>query len=157
MSNHGLDIHLKKIGKNLIRTKVGDKFVSERIESENLLIGGENSGHIILNNYLNTGDGIFAAIKTIESMIINDNLEMTTFHKYPQILINTAVTNKKDLSLPPFCDIIREHEKKITNGRTIVRYSGTENLLRVMVEDANSHMTKLTAENLSKDLTAALN
>ena len=105
---------------------------------------------------VNTVD-VLTALKSLESMIISDNLKMHTFEKLPQILINSPVQNKKDLLQEPYCSIIKNNENKLKNGRVIVRYSGTENLLRVMAEDYDYNDTKLIAENLTKELVAALN
>lgn len=156
MTNHGLDLHLQKHDKKLIRTKVGDKYIAACLEQENLLLGGEASGHIIIKNYLNTGDGIFVALKVLESLIINGNLDMKTFIKMPHILINVPVEQKRDLSENPYLNIINQHEKKLKDGRLLVRYSGTENLLRVMVEDQSPEDASTLAQSLINELQLAL-
>jgi len=152
MTNYGLEIHFDKQNKKLIRTKVGDKFVSAELLKENLPIGGESCGHIILNDYLNTGDGIFVALKTLETIIHTNNWIMTSFEKLPQVIINIPVTNKKDLSLPPFSDIIEKQKKELIKGRAVIRYSGTENLLRIMTEDIEHKSALKVADNLAKQL-----
>jgi len=152
MSNHGFETHLKQNHKKLIRTNVGDKYVAAKMEQENILLGGEASGHIIIKNYLNTGDGAFVALKVLESIIINNNWEMKTFPKTPQLLINVPIAQKKNLDHPPYTTIINNHKAKLIDGRIVVRYSGTENVLRVMVEDQTQDSTQIIAKHLSQQL-----
>lgn len=156
MTNHGLEKFLHKNNKELIRTKVGDKYIAAELQAKNLPLGGEASGHIIIRDYLNTGDGIFVALKILETIIETNNWEMKTFTKTPQILINVPVEQKKDLSTTPYATIIKEHQGKLIDGRMVVRYSGTENLLRVMVEDQTEINAKTIAQNLSQELQKAL-
>lgn len=157
MSNHGFARFLEQQGKTLLRTNVGDKYVAQALEEHNLLLGGEQSGHIILRDYLNTGDGMFTALRLLETLCLTNNWTMDTFKPYPQILINVPVQEKKDLTQPPFSTIIQDHEKQLHGGRCVVRYSGTENLLRVMIEDDTlEHATSL-GNTLSNQLSQALN
>lgn len=152
MTNHGFEQHLNRNNKELIRTNVGDKYVAAKMEQENILLGGETSGHIIIRNYLNTGDGTFVALKVLESMIINDNWDMKTFHKTPQFLINVPIAQKKSLDHPPYNTIIKSYKTKLIDGRIVVRYSGTENVLRVMVEDQTENSAQTIAHHLSQQL-----
>ena len=156
MTNKGLEKFLKDHNKELIRTKVGDKYIAAKLNEENLLIGGETSGHIILKDYLNTGDGILVALKILKTIINSNNWDLDSFDKYPQFLINVSVKQKKDLSLSPFSKIISEEKNKLINGRTVIRYSGTENLLRVMVEDSKYDSAQKIATNLASKLQKAL-
>ncbi len=156
MSNQGLAVFLENNHKQLLRTSVGDKYVTEQLVQENLLLGGEQSGHIIMRDYLNSGDGIFTALRILETIIHTNNWDMTTFEKYPQILINIPITQKKDLHKPPFSSIIAEHESKLHSGRVLVRYSGTEPILRVMVEDCNKATVEQVSTGLAHDLEQAL-
>lgn len=155
MTNHGFSILLKELGKKLIRTDVGDRYVAEKLAQENLIIGGEPSGHVIINTYLNSGDGIFTALKVLESITITNNWNMDTFDKTPQICINIPISKKDDLSRECYVKLLNEAEKKLLNGRVIVRYSGTENLLRVMVEDQTEESAKNAAQILGDKLKAA--
>jgi phosphoglucosamine mutase len=98
------------------------------------LIGGEQSGHIIIKDYLGTGDGIVAALYTLQAMIETGNLAMETFTRYPQILSNYSVHEKKNLTLSPFREIIERSQASVGSGRLLVRYSGTESVLRIMAE-----------------------
>jgi len=157
ITNYGIEPYLAKIGKKLIRTKVGDKFVLKAMEENNLSVGAEQSGHVILRDYLNCSDGIFAAIRLIETMEITNNWKMQTFEKYSQKLINLPVKEKKDLNLNPFLQIITNHKKMVKNGRIIVRYSGTENVLRITVEEQNKNSAEKICVNLSKKLEKEIN
>lgn len=151
MSNQGLEEAVKKQNKEFIRTSVGDKHIAAKLEEEKLLLGGEPSGHTIMRDYLATGDGIFVALRVLEAMILNKNWEMESFEKFPQILINVPVANKRDLTQSPFKEIIKEQEERI-NGRILVRFSGTENLLRVMTEAKDLQEAKNIAETLANSL-----
>lgn len=152
MSNQGLELYLKNYDKILTRTAVGDKYIAEYLTSHNLLLGGEPSGHIILNNYLPTGDGIFTALKIAETVSLTDNWDMQTFIKFPQIIINIPVKYKKDLTMPPLSDVITASSSQLHKGRLIVRYSGTEPLLRIMVEDDTAEHAQLIGSMLSQKL-----
>jgi len=156
MSNKGLDVILQGLGKELLRTPVGDKYVVAKLEEKNLPLGGEASGHTVMRDYLATGDGLFVALKVLESMIINNNYDMVTFEKFPQILLNVPVFNKKNLKALPFAYIIDQHEKMLHNGRMIVRYSGTENVLRIMTEAESYDNALSVAHDLAEKLQAAL-
>ncbi|MCK4265324.1 hypothetical protein KAW80_03130 [Candidatus Babeliales bacterium] len=156
MTNYGFDKYLQDMDKMLIRTKVGDKYVSAKLEEKNLLIGGETSGHIIIRDYLPTGDGIFAALCTLESIIINKNYYMESFAKFPQVLINVPITKKDDLTKTLYSTLINEHQEKMKQGRIIVRYSGTENVLRVMTEDPSMQNAQSIAKSLANQLQKAL-
>lgn len=138
MSNEGLADHLRIQDKHLIRTPVGDKHISAYLQRHNLLLGGEQSGHIIMNDYLPAGDGIFTALSVLEAMLETNNTECDTFTHYPQILINIPVLKKQDLNHKPYAETIANYTEQLTNGRLEVRYSGTENLLRVMVESKDT-------------------
>jgi len=152
ITNQGFEQHLNNRGKKLIRTKVGDKFVATAMRKDNLLLGGEPSGHIVLGNYLHISDGIFAALKIIETMKITKNWDMETFKKYPQALINITVKEKKDLDAHPFTTIVAENKSRLKNGRIIVRYSGTQKLLRVMVEEESHDIANEVCAQLSNKL-----
>lgn len=157
MSNQGFEFHLNNHGKKLIRTAVGDKYVCASLVEQGLLVGGEPSGHIIARDYLNTGDGIFIALRVLESLIINDNWEMKTFEKFPQVLLNVPVLQKKDLTGNPCEQIISYWRKELHNGRIIIRYSGTENLLRIMIEDNDYQHAYAIGDQLAQQLLEVLN
>lgn len=152
MANQALEVFLKNQNKKLIRTAVGDKNIVLALQENNLLLGGEQSGHIILKNIINTGDGILVALKTIEAIQYNNNINLVTFEKYPQVLLTIPITIKRDLKSSPLCELIDKNSSNLKNGRVLVRYSGTENSLRIMVEDECEEKTRATANNLAQAL-----
>jgi len=140
MSNEGLARFLKVRKKQLLRTQVGDKYVADRLLTEQLVLGGEPSGHIILRDLVATGDGILVALKVLETIALTDNKNFETFQKYPQITTNLIVTKKEDLTCEPFSGYIRTVKNGLSSGRIEVRYSGTEPVLRIMAEaDTTEH------------------
>lgn len=152
MTNQGFDRHLIRTGRSLYRTPVGDKYVAAALHAEGGLLGGEKSGHIICSDYAMTGDGIFAALRVAESVVHTGNYAMDTFTHYPQLLINVPVVARRALDEEPFATLIRNSEAKLHNGRILVRYSGTELLLRVMVEDDEFEHAAYIGKELSESL-----
>lgn len=138
MSNYGLENYLIQNDKTLIRANVGDKWVYQELEKNNALLGGEQSGHIIMRDYLASGDGLYTALKICQTLELTQNWAMDTFQKYPQVLINVPILIKKDLSEKPLASLIEKYTDQIIAGRLIVRYSGTENVLRIMVEEKDA-------------------
>lgn len=153
MANQGLDTYLIKQNKTLERTAVGDKNVLKRMQELNCLVGGEPSGHIILRDFSQTSDGLFTALRLAQTII---HSPIKTFKNYPQVLINVPVKLKKDLSLNPYAGIIEKHQEQLIDGRLIVRYSGTEPVLRVMIEDQTKEHAQNIGALLSQELTATL-
>ena len=139
MSNIGLELALRKLGIALVRTKVGDKYVMEEMQKRDLSLGGEQSGHLIFSEHLFTGDGLITALSVLRTMASSGReladlaSELTT---YPQVLLNVRVKEKTDLaSIPDVAAVIADVERQLgADGRLLVRYSGTEPLLRVMLE-----------------------
>jgi len=156
MTNQGFAVYLQQKNKKLLRTAVGDKYISEQLIKNNMLLGGEQSGHIIMRDYMETGDGIFTALRILQSIMQSNNWCMETFTKFPQILINVPISIKKDLENPFFTHLIAQHEAQLHGGRLIVRYSGTESLLRVMVEDADWDTAQQVGTQLSQILAQQL-
>jgi len=152
MTNQGFEVYLKNSGKSLIRVPVGDKYITERLEQENITLGGEQSGHIIMRDYLPTGDGIYSALRVLQTLTITNNWEMETFKKYPQILVNIPVRIKKDLGIAPLEPLIQASQARLHRGRLVVRYSGTENFLRIMAEDDDLHHIQMIVTELSEKL-----
>lgn len=157
MTNQALECALEAQSRALVRAAVGDKYVFASLEHEQLLLGGENSGHIILKNYLSTCDAIFTSLMVLMSLMHQKNWDFITFEKFPQVLINVPVAQKRDLAAYPFQDIIQEYEQLLEHGRVLVRYSGTENLLRVMTEAPNHDYARQIAQVLAVKLQQALN
>ncbi len=157
MSNQGLEVHLNNFKKTLIRTPVGDRNVINEMNKHNALIGSEPSGHIILGDFSKTADGIFTALRIVESVILTGNWNLESFKKFSQHSVNLPINIKKDLNKEPFVSIIKKNEKQLTNGRIIVRYSGTEPVLRITTEGPDSNQTKEINMLLSQELLNLLN
>ncbi len=156
MSNQGLEAYLTSCGKQLVRTSVGDKYVAQSLEQEGLLLGGEPSGHIIMRDYLATGDGVFVALRILETIIATNNWDLESFNKFPQVLVNVPVAYKTSLDQQPFTNIIQHHAAQLGSGRLLVRYSGTEPVLRVMTEASQYDIAHEVAHELAVQLQQAL-
>ncbi len=152
MSNQGLQTYLYKKNKTLVRTAVGDRWVASHLNQQGLLLGGEQSGHVILHDFLRSGDGIATALRVIEAIQETDNWQLKTFEVFPQKLVNIPVLKKKDLKEPAIAAIIAKYEKQLDSGRLFVRYSGTENLLRIMVEDREQDAVHRISSQLAQAL-----
>ena len=142
MSNIGLEIALRASGIDLVRCAVGDKYVMEEMIRRGLALGGEQSGHVIFSEYLFTGDGLATSLNVLRTMAVTGRelcdlaAQLTT---YPQVLLNQRVERKVDLgTIPEVAEVIASVESRLAGtGRLLVRYSGTEPLLRVMLEGQN--------------------
>lgn len=156
MSNQGLVQHLSSQQKKLIRTEVGDRAVSKKLYDNNLCLGAEPSGHVVLADLLPCGDGLLTMIKMLETIITTNNKDISTFTKWPQVLMSIPITKKKDLNSPELKEIINFYEKKQSEGRIYVRYSGTEPLLRTMVESPDRESIHALAQELTQQLAQAL-
>lgn len=158
MSNLGLELFVKSIGLNFHRTKVGDRYIIEYMRSHGAIFGGEPSGHIILAKHSTTGDGALAAIKVIEAMkFFNATLKKLSqeIKLFPQINKSVTVKNKPQLdSVPAIANAIKETEAKLNGkGRTLLRYSGTEPLIRVMVEGEDEELVRAECQRLVEVVT----
>ena len=153
MSNIGLEIALRGDQIETIRCPVGDKYVMEEMIQRSLSLGGEQSGHIIFSDYLFTGDGLATSLNVLRTMAATrrqlDELasEMT---RYPQVLLNLRVDRKVDLqSIPPVASVLASVESRLAgDGRLLVRYSGTEPLLRVMLEGQDEAQIRRWGEEI---------
>ena len=153
MSNLGLEKALERLGIKMVRTGVGDKYVLEEMLRRNAPLGGEQSGHIIFSEYSTTGDGMLTALKVLESCVREDETldELAADLKvFPQLLVNVGVKERKPLEmLPRVVDEIRACENELDgSGRVLVRFSGTELLLRVMVEGADQKQIERLADRI---------
>lgn len=151
MTNLGFEEGVKKLGYKFKRADVGDKYVSQMLQKEGWMLGGEPSGHIICRDLVSTGDGTIAALKVISSLLIleKDPSEiLRNYTKMPQINISVSVANKDILSDSQIQQKIKEIESDLTVGRVLVRASGTENKIRVMVESDDA----VTASKYAKDI-----
>ena len=139
MSNIGLEIALRDAGIELVRCAVGDKYVMEEMLKRGLSLGGEQSGHVIFSEYLFTGDGLATSLNVLRTMAATGRdlaslaSDLTT---YPQVLLNVRVERRVDLkTIPEVAAVMSAVESRLSgHGRLLVRYSGTEPLLRVMLE-----------------------
>ncbi len=154
MTNLGMEHALKKLGINLLRANVGDRYVMEMLSEHKGILGGENSGHIICLDRTTTGDGIIAALQVMAEMqSTGKNLHelKSGMQKYPQVLINVKTTKK----INPDQDediqkAVKAVEKKLgDSGRVLLRASGTEPLIRVMVEGQQEDLVKNYAQQIA--------
>ena len=154
MSNIGLEIACRESGIELIRTAVGDKYVMEEMVARGLSLGGEQSGHIIFSDHLFTGDGIATALQVLRLMA-ETGRELADLASqlatYPQVLVNVRVREKADLAgIPAVASVIERVERQLAGeGRLLVRYSGTEPLLRVMIEGRNQQEIQARADDIA--------
>ena len=144
MSNMGLDIALRKCGGKIIKTDVGDRYVVEAMRKGGYNLGGEQSGHLIFLDYNTTGDGILSALQLLavmrrEEKTLSELAEIMI--PLPQVLSNTRVREKADImSISEIAAKIKDVEGKLgIEGRVLIRYSGTEPLLRVMIEGQDKY------------------
>ena len=151
MSNLGLEHALQQLGIGFERVNVGDRYIMERLEQENWILGGEPSGHIICLDRTTTGDGIVAALQVLAEMVgSRKSLKELCqgVEKYPQELINVRLENGVDvMGSPRMQDAVKEAEKELADsGRVVLRPSGTEPLIRVMVEGRDAvQVSELTS------------
>jgi len=144
MSNMGLDIALRRAGGSIIKTAVGDRYVVEEMRKGGYTLGGEQSGHLIFLEHNTTGDGVLAALQLLAVMRrtckpLSELAEVMI--PLPQVLVNARVRERKDImTLPSVAKAIRDVEQKLGDeGRVLIRYSGTEPLLRIMLEGQDKY------------------
>lgn len=155
MTNLGIERYLSAKGIRLLRTKVGDRYVVEEMKKGGFNLGGEQSGHIIFFDYNTTGDGPITALQVLYLMRKKNRLlsELTkNIELYPQILLNVEIKSKKILDeIPDFKRIIDDYSKKLGNsGRLIIRPSGTEPKIRIMVESTSEDRAKNIANDVAE-------
>jgi phosphoglucosamine mutase len=155
MSNLGLRLAMKQAGIEMIETKVGDRYVLEQIREGGYTLGGEQSGHLIFSRFATTGDGILTGLQLAAQLAVTGKslkeLAMT-MKVYPQVLINVSGVNKDAAdSNEELQKIVREAEADLgENGRVLLRASGTENLVRVMVEAMEAGTAQSWAERIAR-------
>ncbi|MDC0988941.1 phosphoglucosamine mutase [Rhodospirillales bacterium] len=144
MSNLGLENFLNDIGLSLLRTGVGDRYVVEEMRKRGLNLGGEQSGHIILSDYITTGDGIIAALQIlslIKTLSQKASEICHVFDPLPQLIKSLEVTNLKEWNSIKVQKAVSEGESRLgEKGRILVRPSGTEPVVRIMVEGEDSEL-----------------
>lgn len=159
MSNMGLEIALKNIGIPFIRAKVGDRYVLEKMIEKNWRLGAENSGHVLLLDKTTTGDGIIAGLQVLSAMIRN-NMSLADLcigmKMLPQVLINVRFSGENDpLNSTKVKAAIEQVESKLAgNGRVLIRKSGTEPVIRVMVEGSEETEVRKLAEFIAEAVKA---
>ncbi|MEK6804453.1 MAG: phosphoglucosamine mutase [Nitrospirota bacterium] len=161
MSNFGLEIAMKKAGIQLMRTPVGDRHLMERMLADGYNFGGEQSGHFIFLDHNTTGDGLISALQILSLMKRTGKplSELATaMTAVPQILLNVKVKHKPDLNqIPDIQQAIKSAEVTLNgSGRVLVRYSGTESLLRIMVEGERDSTIREVADHLAEIVRARI-
>ena len=161
MSNLGLEIALRKAGIDMVRCPVGDKHVMQEMIKRGLSLGGEQSGHIIFSELLYTGDGLVTALSVMQTMAAQGR-ELASLAEslttYPQVLLNVPVRRKPNLEeVPEIAEIVARVEASLAgSGRLLVRYSGTEPLLRIMLEGPDEGEIRALAEEIAEMARARL-
>jgi len=154
MSNLGLEHALRRLGVGFVRTQVGDRYIMERLKQDSGILGGEPSGHIICRDRTSTGDGIVVALQVLAAMQ-NADRELGDLagemQQYPQQLINIRLDEQRDIvGLPEVQEAIGSAERELGEcGRVLLRPSGTEPLIRVMVEGADEVQVASIANRLA--------
>lgn len=154
MSNIGLDIAMKDAGINLVKTDVGDRYVVAEMRKGGYNVGGEQSGHIVFLDHNTTGDGTLAALQLL-SVLKRQNKPLSELAKvvtkYPQTLVNVRVKEKKSQEdIPRFSDAAAEIESRLAGkGRILIRYSGTEPIMRIMIEGEDESAIGQMANSLA--------
>jgi phosphoglucosamine mutase len=154
MSNFGLELAMRKAGIQLMRTPVGDRYLMERMLADGYNFGGEQSGHFIFLDHNTTGDGLISALQIL-SLMKRTGKPLSELAKamiaVPQILLNVKVKHKPDLNqIPDIQQAIKTAEATLNgSGRVLVRYSGTEALLRIMVEGERDSTIREVADHLA--------
>jgi phosphoglucosamine mutase len=155
MSNMGLDIALKKAGGKIIKTGVGDRYVVEEMRKGGYNLGGEQSGHMIFLDHNTTGDGVLSALQLL-AVMRRSNTRLSELSgvmiRLPQVLVNVRVAEKKDImTVPEIASLIRDIEGKLKDeGRILIRYSGTEPLLRIMLEGQDAYQINAWAKEIAE-------
>ncbi|MEW6518626.1 MAG: phosphoglucosamine mutase [Thermodesulfobacteriota bacterium] len=153
MSNMGLEHAMQRMGGRLVRSQVGDRYVVEMMRQQHYSFGGEQSGHLIFLEHNTTGDGILAALQLLAIMIKRRKplSELATImESFPQVLKNVRTAKRVDLDLVPnFHETVKQMEQKLgSDGRILVRHSGTEPVVRVMLEGKNHDTIDAMADEL---------
>lgn len=159
MSNMGLEIALQRLGIAFERSAVGDRAVLEKLQTLGWRLGAENSGHVILLDKSTTGDGIVAALQVLAAMIQQGNtlLELCQgIRLFPQILVNIPLSeHQQSLQSEPVKQVVHRIERQLAGrGRIVLRQSGTEPLVRVMVEGEDQHALEQMAHRVVEAVTA---
>ena len=154
MTNLALEEKCAEMNISFYRAKVGDRYVAEALREKEWMLGGENSGHIVLLNYHSTGDGIISALQLLSALEVNKmslSEALANFSLYPQQLINIPIKEKLDLDSQIIKDLVKEAEMIMEGkGRVLIRPSGTQPLLRIMTEGPEKLLVVKAANYLAK-------
>ena len=153
MSNLGLEDGIKKLGYEFKRADVGDKYVSKMLSDKGWMLGGEASGHIICKDLVSTGDGTIAALKVISSLLLLEKKPkevLSNYTKIPQINKAVQVSNKDIINDKDLKSFLKETGSDMTVGRVLVRPSGTESKIRIMVEASEKKVAEKYAHDIEK-------
>ena len=154
MSNLGLELALQELDVPFCRAKVGDRYVMEMLKERGWRLGGENSGHVIHLDHATTGDGIVAALQVLQAMI-HQRCDLQTLRsgmrKFPQVLVNVRFTASQDPTLDAgvLADVAAAEAELAGRGRVLLRKSGTEPLIRVMVEGEDATLVNSLAQRIA--------
>ncbi len=158
MSNFGLERHLAGLGLVLARTQVGDRYVVEHMRECGYNIGGEQSGHLILSDFTTTGDGLIAALQVLAVLVQHDRPTSEVCHRFeplPQVLVNVPTAPGQSSDSPAVAKAIAEAEARLgKEGRVLVRRSGTQPLVRVMVEGEDEAVIRALAGDIAQAIKA---
>ena len=159
MSNLGFEQAVANMGIPFVRTKVGDRYVVQALKEKGWTLGGETSGHILCLDRTSTGDGIVSALQVLVALkVMGETLfeARTKFTKYPQVMVNVRLKQRPDINDPAIVKAVASAEAQLQDaGRVLLRPSGTEPVIRVMVEGENGELVQQLAEQLAEVVRAA--
>jgi phosphoglucosamine mutase len=161
MANLGLERALQQMGVELHKTQVGDKYVVQAMQQQGAVLGGEQSGHIVFLQYHTTGDGLLTAIQLVNA-VMSQGISLAdlaqTFHRLPQVLMNVKVVDRVEpMDIPSIQEAVQHAERVLGNdGRVLVRLSGTELVVRVMVEGPDEILITPLAQHIAQTITREL-
>lgn len=161
MSNIGLEVALREKGVRLVRVAVGDRYVVEEMRRGGYVLGGEQSGHVVCLDQSTTGDGLLTALRVL-ALMVGKNKPLSelrrVMQRFPQMLVNVNVRERRDLEgLPVISAAIAKASRELGDrGRVVVRYSGTEPLVRVMVEGDRPQLVERLVRDIAESVRAEL-
>jgi phosphoglucosamine mutase len=160
MSNMALERALADEGMGLYRVPVGDRFVAREMAERNIILGGEQSGHIIFSDYGSTGDGLLTLVQVLRVLALEGRSldELGHLDPFPQVLLNVRVRERPNIEdVPALAEAIGEAERRLGGrGRVLVRYSGTEPLLRIMMEGPERAEIEALSKNVARAARAVI-
>ena len=159
MSNLGLERYLKDLGLSLARTPVGDRYVVEHMRKHGYNVGGEQSGHIVMSDYVTTGDGLVSALQILAVVVATERTVSevcSRFERVPQLLTNVRYAEGKPLEDAKVQSAIDDGKKRLGNsGRLVIRPSGTEPVIRVMAEGDDEDLVSSVVGDIAEAVKVA--